>query len=401
MKILLIFIINITIFFTVNLFACAQALTPDKVFDMVKDSIIVVKTLNSEGKVKSQGSGVILPSRKIATNCHVLEGGFSYQVGRLGQFASASLYAQDSDKDICILDAKGVTGKPVHLGNTSSLKVGVPVYAVGAPYGLELSLSNGIVSQLRGGHPPLIQMTASISPGSSGGGLFDEKGSLIGITTLYMEGGQNLNFAMPVEWINEVKPGIKKAKSGIGQVEWSKRAAALMELEDWHGLLDWCQKWTKSEPQNATAWVILGVACRETMRHNDAVVAFNQAIRLQPGLATAYLQRGSTYRNLGQYQKAIADYNEGIRLEPNSGYLHGLRGIAYAAIGQHQLAITDFNMAVKLQPDNASNYAIRGNGYLALGQYEQACQDWKKACLLGEREACEILTVAKKDGLCR
>jgi serine protease Do len=179
------------------------ALTPDQVFDKVKDSVVVVKTVDAQGKMKGFGSGVLLPSGKIATNCHVVEGGISYQVGRGNQLISATLYGEDGDKDICLLDAKGITGKPAQLGKAANLKVGVPVYAVGAPQGLELSLSDGIVSQLRGGPPPLIQTTAAISPGSSGGGLFDREGRLVGLTTLYLEGGQSLNFAMPVEWIGE------------------------------------------------------------------------------------------------------------------------------------------------------------------------------------------------------
>ena len=130
------------------------------------------------------------------------------------KLVAATLYAEDGDKDICILDAKGITGKPAQLGKAANLKVGDPVYAVGAPQGLELSLSDGIVSQLRGGPPPLIQTTAAISPGSSGGGLFDGEGRLVGLTTLYMEGGQSLNFAMPVEWIGEVKPGRKTVAKG-------------------------------------------------------------------------------------------------------------------------------------------------------------------------------------------
>jgi S1-C subfamily serine protease len=184
-----------------------HTLAPSQVFDKVKDTILVVKTLDAKGKAKSQGSGVLLPSGKVATNCHVVEGGVSYRVGRGERFVPATLYTKYGDKDICLLDAKGITGEPAQIGRTTDLKVGDAVYAVGAPKGLELSLSDGIVSQLRGGPPPFIQTTAAISPGSSGGGLFDSEGKLVGLTTLYVEGGQNLNFAMPVEWIAEVKPG--------------------------------------------------------------------------------------------------------------------------------------------------------------------------------------------------
>ncbi len=214
-----------------------HALTPAQVFDKVKDAVVIVETLDAQGKVKSQGSGVLISSGKIATNCHVVEGGVSYLVGRGKQLIPATLYAEDDDKDICLLDAKGIKGKPAQLGKAAGLKVGEPVYAVGAPEGLELSLSDGIVSQLRGGPPPFIQTTAAISPGSSGGGLFDGEGRLVGLTTLYIEGGQNLNFAMPVEWIGEIKPGRKTVAGGRSQIEWRKRAIALEEKKDWGGCL--------------------------------------------------------------------------------------------------------------------------------------------------------------------
>ena len=287
----------VAVFFLSILPAQVHALTPDQVFDKVKDSIVVVKTLDAQGKVKGQGSGVLLPSGKIATNCHVVEGGASYQVGRGKQLVPATLYAEDGDKDICLLDAKGITGKPAQLGKAAGLKVGDPVYAVGAPQGLELSLSDGIVAQLRGGPPPLIQTTAAISPGSSGGGLFDGEGRLVGLTTLYMEGGQSLNFAMPVEWIGEVKPGRKPVAEGRSQTEWLKRAIALEQMKDWQGMLDWCRKWTKSEPKNADAWYNLGIAYVNLNRYNDAIEAYRQALRINPKMPTPGTLSGSLMAN--------------------------------------------------------------------------------------------------------
>src|SRR3989339_874655 len=194
-----------------------NALKPSQVFDKVKNSIVVVKPLDAQGKVNSFGSGVLISSGRVATNCPVVKGGITYQVGRRKRFVRATLYAEDRNKDICILNAKGLKGKPAQLGKAANLKVGGPVYAVGAPQGLKLSISNGIVAQLRGGPPPFIQTTAAISPGSSGGGLFDGEGRLVGLTSLYIEGGQSLNFAMPVEWIGQIKPGRKKDAKGSSQ----------------------------------------------------------------------------------------------------------------------------------------------------------------------------------------
>ena len=156
------------VFFLAILPVPGHALTPGQVFDKVKDAVVVVKAFDTQGKFKGQGSGVLISSDRVATNCHVIEDGSFYQVSRGGHLVSAILYAEDDDKDICILDVKNIGGKAAQLGKTATLKVGDMVYAVGAPQGLELSLSDGIVAQLRGGPPPLIQTTAAISPGSSG-----------------------------------------------------------------------------------------------------------------------------------------------------------------------------------------------------------------------------------------
>jgi hypothetical protein len=293
-----------------------HALAPDQVFNKVKDSVVVVKTLDAKGEVKSFGSGVLLPSGKIATNCHVVEGGNTYQVGRDKQLVSATLYAQDGDKDICLLSAKGLTGKPAQLGKASGLKVGEPVYAVGAPQGLELSLSDGIVSQLRGGPPPFIQTTAAISPGSSGGGLFDSEGKLVGLTTLYVEGGQNLNFAMPVEWVAEVKPGSKRVAGKRSEAKWLKRAIALGEAKNWKGLLDWCRKWTKSEPKNTDAWDMLGVAYGKLKLYNDAIDAFRQALHINPDDTHTWNMLGFTYYLSGDRSAALGVVKELRRLDP-------------------------------------------------------------------------------------
>jgi len=292
------------------------ALTPSQVFDKVKDAVVVVKTIDAQGKGKVQGSGVLLPSGKIATNSHVVEGGASYLVGRGKQLVPATLYAEDGDKDICILDAKGITGKPVQFGKAASLKVGDPVYAVGAPRGLELSLSDGIVAQLRGGPPPLIQTTAAISPGSSGGGLFDGEGRLVGLTFLNLEGGQSLNFAIPAEWIGEVKPGRKPAAEGHSQTEWSKRAYDLEQLKDFQDMLDWCRKWTKSEPEDTVAWYGLGVAYRNLNRYNDAIKAFRQALRINPEYAGVWYNLGVACDLSGNPTAALDAVRKLRRLDP-------------------------------------------------------------------------------------
>jgi tetratricopeptide (TPR) repeat protein len=377
------------VFFFSILPAQVHALTPDQVFDKVKDSIVVVKTLDAQGKVKGQGSGVLLPSGKIATNCHVVEGGASYQVGRGKELVRATLYAEDGDKDICLLDAKGIIGIPAQLGKAAGLKVGVPVYAVGAPRGLELSLSDGIVAQLRGGPPPFIQTTAAISPGSSGGGLFDGEGRLVGLTTLYIEGGQNLNFAMPVEWIGEIKQGRKQATGGHSQTEWVKRTTALEELKDWQALLDWCRKWTKSESKNALAWGGLGIAYDNLNRYNDAIEAYRQSLRIDPENAAVWYFLGGAYFNLKRYNDAIDAYRQVLRINPeypNAWY--NLR-VTYSnsKLGRYDDAIEAFRQALRIDPKYAEAWNDLGRAYLILKRYNDAIEAYSQSLRIDPENA--------------
>jgi len=374
-----VFKLIVAVFFFTTLPAQVHALTPDQVFDKVKDAIVVVKTFDSNGKLKGLGSGVLISSGKIATNYHVVKGGASYKVYRGKQIVDATLYAEDQDKDICILDAKGITGKPAQLGKATSLKVGVPVYAVGAPQGLELSLSDGIVAQLRGGPPPFIQTTAAVSPGSSGGGLFDGEGQLIGLITLYIEGGQNLNFAMPVEWIDEIKPGRKPVAEGRSQTEWLKRTVALEQIKDWQGMLDWCRDWMKSEPLNVEAWFGLGNAYRELKSYNDAIEAYRQALRINPEYAEAWNNLGVVYNNLKRYGDEIEAYRQALRIDPKNAEALNNLGNAYRELKSYNDAIEAFRQALRIKPEYALAWYNLGLIYGDLKRHNDAIEAFRQS----------------------
>lgn len=182
---------------------CAKSASD--VFEQVSKSIVVIYAPNAEDGTVGYGSGVVLPTGDIATNCHVLEDANEFLVTHEGKDHLGIIRHSNPERDVCVITAYGLKAPGVRLGSTRTLKVGARVYAVGAPKGLELSLSEGIISSLReikGGRH--IQTTAPISPGSSGGGLFDENGNLIGLPTFFVKDGQQLNFAVPVEWIGDL-----------------------------------------------------------------------------------------------------------------------------------------------------------------------------------------------------
>ncbi len=210
-----------------------------KVFAKASRSVVVVLATNKNGKNIAQGSGVALDPSIVVTNCHVINDKKNIFV-RVGEneMQNAYMIRGDQDVDICFLGVKDMAATKVEL-NLSRPKIGDTVYAIGAPKGLALSLTRGIVSQLRAYHGTWqIQTDAAISPGSSGGGLFNEAGQLIGITTSKFTGDDvdNIGFAITVEtMIDAMKKHAQKPKQSM----WKRAWGWYKELAWWQTLGLW------------------------------------------------------------------------------------------------------------------------------------------------------------------
>lgn len=210
------------------LFSCssmAQPITAEtassKVFRAVAQSVATLQV--NAGSTKKQGSAVAFRSSYdekksvtgvwLATNAHVVVGHRDVKVIEAGQSWLATVEYQDTASDIAILYAKGLALPNIKPFGTNGLQVGARVFAIGSPLGLDRSISEGIVSALRHDNDiVLVQTTAAISPGSSGGALLDEQGRLLAITTFRLQRGESLNFAVDAARILQVTNAIDAAR---------------------------------------------------------------------------------------------------------------------------------------------------------------------------------------------
>ena len=200
----------------------AQAKSAQEIFAAVAAGVVVVFALDETGEQIGQGSGVVVGENEVVTNCHVVADARAVAVrqaadsrGRRTYLMDARMAARDEERDLCLLFVSELSEPPAAIptaaGRARDLSIGEEVFAVGAPRGLDLSLTRGIVSQLRGDFgkqsAPVIQTDAAISPGSSGGGLFNEDGKLVGITAFKHSGedSEGLSFAVPAEWVAELQ----------------------------------------------------------------------------------------------------------------------------------------------------------------------------------------------------
>jgi len=202
---------------------CPQSLPA--LFDQVSQSVVSIGAIsinpyNLDRRIERVGgSGVIIESSGlILTNSHVV---FGRQVITVtlddGTSLNAKLIGADPIFDVALIKIPPPTkgSLPVAtLGDSSRLAVGVEVYAIGNPLGLDQTLTRGVVSAVNRMIPgaawslaePMIQTDASINPGNSGGPLLDPCGQVIGITTATLPGAQNIGFAVPVDLIKDVIP---------------------------------------------------------------------------------------------------------------------------------------------------------------------------------------------------
>jgi hypothetical protein len=181
-------------------------------------SVVSIVMSDKDNHPIAQGSGFLISSDgKVVTNYHVIKSGASALV-KLPDgafFAVDGVLASDKNRDLAIIKAHGTDFRMLTLGDSNRLQIGEEVVAIGSPLSLESTVSNGIVSGIRsveeeGGK--LLQITAPISPGSSGGPLFNMVGQVVGITTSHLKDGENLNFAIPINDVKSLLTRLSKAQ---------------------------------------------------------------------------------------------------------------------------------------------------------------------------------------------
>jgi S1-C subfamily serine protease len=179
-----------------------------------KSGVVFIKIFDEEGTQLASGSGFCLsPDGIIATNYHVIDGAFSVKcsLDDGSEYDVKYVLNFNKKKDIALLQLKNAKNLPIlALGNSDKMELGDDVIAIGNPMELQNTVSSGIVSGIRkilGLN--YIQTTASISPGSSGGPLFNSYGEVIGITSMGISDSQNLNFAIPINELTKLFPTSK------------------------------------------------------------------------------------------------------------------------------------------------------------------------------------------------
>lgn len=217
--------------FLVCVVSIATAQTPQQIAQKAFRSTVLLVMEDKQGQPLTLGSGFFVGNGQIATNLHVIEGatrGYAKLVGKETKFNIEGFTAIDVDRDLIILKVTAFGVDTISLGNSDLTRVGETVFAVGNPRGLEGTFSQGIISSIRPvGRDKLIQMTAPLSPGSSGGPVLNKKGEVIGVSVFTIRDGQNLNFAIPSKYLKTLITKVGYAKS-LSQIRSDKEKRSIL-----------------------------------------------------------------------------------------------------------------------------------------------------------------------------
>ena len=294
---------------------------------------------DENGDTLKRGSGFFVRRGLIATNFHVIDGaakGYARLVNTATTYPIEGFTATDETNDLALLKVSVHGINPLNLGNSDAVQIGETVYVAGNPLGLEGTFSDGIISGRRdsAGKKERLQMTAPISPGSSGGPVLNRKGEVIGVSTsLYNPMfGVNLAFAVPSNALTALL----------------RRPQNIKPLS------------SQTQSVSAETYRVRAYASIQLGNYEKAIRELDQALRMNPKDAWSYHNRGYAKRNLGQHSAAILDYDAAIRLDPNNAKAYVNRGIAKGELRRYPAAILDFDAAIRLDPNEALAYFNRG-----------------------------------------
>jgi tetratricopeptide (TPR) repeat protein len=312
----------------------------------------------------------------------------------------------DAEGDVALLrvEAPRQFVRPLSLDRTSPQE-GESIVVIGNPFGLEGSVTNGIVSAVRDipGFGRIIQITAPISPGSSGSPVVNMQGQVIGVATLQITGGQSVNFAIPSERIAQLDRSSQTQTSSsmsLGDlvaatsrnkraraVEYFRNGLSFLSKDDCQGALPYFQRATEADSGYAEAWAQAGFCHEKLGRHNDAIEASKKAVSIRPS-AESYFNIGLANYYLKQYREAEAAYRQSIKIDPyNAADAYYASGLNYRDWGQFEDEVASYKNAIRLRPDYAAAYDRLGQRYLQMKRFGEAIEAFKQLVMLKPGDA--------------
>jgi len=343
----------------VALVACTETFAQQSLPELVrrvKPSVVAIATYDSQGEALMTGSGFFVRPGQVVTNLHVIRGAQRTEIktldGKGRVFAVAGVLAVDEEGDLALLSVE----MPPDKSRSSELSLVLPdegeqIVVIGNPLKLEGSVTDGIVSAVR--EVPnvgkIIQITAPISHGNSGSPVFNMNGQVVGVVTVKVTNGQNINLAIASARVEQLRPGQLRA---VGTLPPREKANDVAEssyrtgleslwLGNYDNALSYFETAANRNPRRADAWVQVGYCKVKQGKSVEAIRAYQHALELKPESEEIHNKLGDAFYYAGRMTEAIASYARAAAIRPDNAESHYNLAVAYFESGNERLALVE------------------------------------------------------------
>lgn len=345
----------IVVSFLFSIPAFSQESLPDLV-RRVKPQVVAIATYDSQGEALMTGSGFFVRPGQVVTNLHVIRGAQRCEIktldGKGKVFPVAGTLAVDEEGDLALLSIDMPADRP----RASELARVLPdegeqIVVIGNPLKLEGSVTDGIVSAVR--EVPnvgkIIQITAPISHGNSGSPVFNMKGQVVGVVTVKVTNGQNINLAIGAARVEQLSPGQLRSiaslptKERLGDIGDSSYRTGLdsLWLGNYDNAIGYFETAANRNPRRADAWVQVGYCKVKLGKNEEAIRAYQHALQLKPDSEEIHNKLGDAFYYAGRMSEAIASYSRAVALQPGNPDAHYNLAVAYFESGNERLALSE------------------------------------------------------------
>lgn len=325
----------------------------------VKPQVVAIATYDAQGEALMTGSGFFVRPGQVVTNLHVVRGAQRSEIktldGKGKVFPVAGTLAVDEEGDLALLSVEMPPEAPGRTRASELASVlpdeGEQILVIGNPLKLEGSVTDGIVSAVR--EVPnvgkIIQITAPISHGNSGSPVFNMKGEVVGVVTVKVTNGQNINLAISAARVAQLRAGQLRsvasvpAKERPGDVAESSYRTGLdsLWLGNYDNAIGYFETAANRNPRRADAWVQVGYCKVKQGKNEEAIKAYQHALELKPNSEEIHNKLGDAYYYAGRMREAIAAYTRAATLRPDNADAHYNLAIAYFESGEEQQALVE------------------------------------------------------------
>jgi len=338
-----------------------EPLSLPELIKVVKPAVVEITVYDSADERLALGSAFFTGAREVISNWHVVEGCYRAEI----KTADGNIYpvkgilASDKDVDLVLLEVDIQPGKAHVLKVSANTPAeGEQIVVIGNPLGLEGTVSDGIISSIR--DVPklgrLIQVTAPVSHGSSGGPVVNMYGEVIGVARAALSEGQNLNFAVPGNEISGLQRGTLLTFADLYHqeaVQMYEEALALANRGSCNPAIPLLKQAVTKDRNYEDAWLQLGTCEFNTSQYDDALLAFTQVIRINPKSEKALYEAGRTAAELEIWIDAAQYYRQAIQLNPGNDDARFGLALVMCRTGDEEGAKRIYNYLVRIRSKRA------------------------------------------------